>query len=249
MAIVGCAGAIDVRSIAWWEGSVTWASFTHKFDDFGGGEIPALSWIPEQMPVYAETGVVDSVDGFVMAFSPWAIQNLRFDESVGTALHGYDFDICMQAKAAGKKVVTASMRVVHHHSLNLISEAEGWIQAHMTLTEKWADQLPVVSDDWRLRARRAEAELAATRLAAGAGRLIWEQRLGQLEAWIDNVDNSISWKLTRPLRWFKRMLRGGRPDGPRPSLESAPLHSPQAGKSSSASAALTSSRENSGSPR
>ena len=30
VAIVGCAGAIGVRSIAWWEGSVTWAGFTHR---------------------------------------------------------------------------------------------------------------------------------------------------------------------------------------------------------------------------
>ena len=82
-AIVGCAGALDVRSIAWWEGSVTWASFTHRFDDYGGGEIPAMAWAPERMPVYAETGPVDSLDGFVMAFSPWAIANLRFDESIG----------------------------------------------------------------------------------------------------------------------------------------------------------------------
>jgi hypothetical protein len=249
VAIVGCAGALDVRSIAWWEGSVTWASFTHKFDDFGGGEFPALSWIPERMPVYAETGVVDSVDGFVMGFSPWAIQNLRFDESVGTALHGYDFDICMQAKDAGKKVVTAPMRVVHHHSLNLISETEGWIHAHMTLTEKWHESLPVVSEDWRLRARRAEAELAATRLAAGAGRLIWEQRLTQLEQWIEAIESSLSWRLTTPLRWLSRtLLRGGRPDGPRPSNESVPSHElPSSG--SSESAALTSSRENNGAPR
>src|SRR5262245_4649360 len=27
VAIVGCAGALGVRSIAWWEGAVTWASF------------------------------------------------------------------------------------------------------------------------------------------------------------------------------------------------------------------------------
>ena len=125
VAIVGCAGALDVRSIAWWEGSVTWASFTHKFDDHGGGEIAALSWIPEATPSFAETGPVDSVDGFVMAFSPWAIRNLRFDESIGTALHGYDFDVCMQAREAGKRVVTASMRVVHHHSLTPGQRARG----------------------------------------------------------------------------------------------------------------------------
>src|SRR5436305_13161092 len=31
VAIVGCAGARGVRSIAWWEGSVQWASFEHRF--------------------------------------------------------------------------------------------------------------------------------------------------------------------------------------------------------------------------
>jgi len=245
VAIVGCAGAIDVRSIAWWEGSVTWASFTHRFDDFGGGEIPALSWAPGSLPAYAETGVVDTVDGFVMAFSPWAIENLRFDESIGGVLHGYDFDICMQVKDSGRKVVTAPMRVVHHHSLNLLSEAEGWIEAHIKLTEKWHESLPVVSDDWRLRARRAEAELSATRLTAGAGRLIWEQRLGQLENLIDAIEGSLSWRLTRPLRWFNRLLRRGEEAPMMPSRAEVPDQT----LGSSASAARTSARENSGSPR
>ena len=45
-----------------------------------------------------------------MVLSPWAVRELRFDESLGK-LHGYDFDICMQARAAGKKVVTADFRV------------------------------------------------------------------------------------------------------------------------------------------
>jgi hypothetical protein len=250
VALVGCAGAVDVRSIAWWEGSVTWASFTHKFDDFGGGEIPALSWVPDKIPSFSQTGQVDSIDGFVMAFSPWAIQNLRFDEAIPGALHGYDFDICMQAKAAGKKVVTAPMRVIHHHSLNLVSQPESWINAHMTLAEKWQDQLPVVSEDWRLRARRAEAELSATRLVAGAGRLIWEQRLGQLERYNEQLENSFSYRVTRPLRWIARMLRGGkgRQSHPKPPPAiAAPHHS--VGSGSGSNAARTSAREKSGSPR
>ncbi len=43
----------------------------------------------------------------------------------------------MQAREAGKKVVTADFQVIHHHSLGLISEVEGWIEAHMKLAEKW----------------------------------------------------------------------------------------------------------------
>ena len=45
--VVGCVGAVGVRSIAWWEGSVTWASFTHRYRELGGGELPALSWDEE----------------------------------------------------------------------------------------------------------------------------------------------------------------------------------------------------------
>lgn len=215
VAIVGCAGAVDVRNIAWWEGSVRWASYTHRFDELGGGEIPALSWVPEHVPIYAELGEVDSIDGFVMAFSPWAIENLRFDESIGGGLHGYDFDISMQARAAGKKVVVADLKVIHHHSLKVISDEEGWIQAHMTLTEKWHDYLPVTTDDWRLRARRAEAELSASIVAQTSAGLIRDLSVKKLEEEIAGYENSISWRITKPLRWIASVLRGGRPKAKR----------------------------------
>ena len=54
----------------------------------------------EELPPYARTGEVDTVDGFVLALSPWAVRNVRFDESLGQ-LHGYDFDFCLQVRAAG----------------------------------------------------------------------------------------------------------------------------------------------------
>ena len=40
--VVGCVGAIDVRTIAWWEGSVALASFLHRYDEHGGGDLPGL---------------------------------------------------------------------------------------------------------------------------------------------------------------------------------------------------------------
>ena len=162
VAIVGCVGAVGVRSLAWWQGALRWAGLTHRYPEYGGGDFPGISWRPELAPSYAETGEVDSVDGFVMALSPWAVRNLRFDESLGK-LHGYDFDICMQARAAGKKVAAAEFRAIHHHSLELINDPETWVQTHIRLAEKWHDHLPETGADPVARALRAEAEAACAR--------------------------------------------------------------------------------------
>ena len=204
VAIVGCAGAVGVRGIAWWEGAVTWASFTHRYRELGGGEFPAGSWNTETPPSFTRTGEVDSIDGFVMAISPWAVRNLRFDESLGK-LHGYDFDFCMQARAAGKKVVTQDLRVVHHHSLELIENPEAWIEAYIRVAEKWDGRLPTADRgtvDWRQRALRAEAEAAAAKGEAVSAQMKYEA----IERVLDEVETSISWRLTAPLRGPRTLL-------------------------------------------
>jgi hypothetical protein len=159
VAIVGCVGAVGVRQPAWWKGTVSWAAFSHHYEEFGGGEFDSLSWRPEAGPSHLAPGEVDAIDGLVMVLSPWAVRELSFDESLGQ-LHGYDFDICMQARTAGKKVFTADFRVIHHRSLELISDPEQWIDAYIRLGEKWADHLPEPSGDPKERALRAEAEAA-----------------------------------------------------------------------------------------
>jgi len=164
--------AIDrVRSIAWWEGSVTWASFTHRYEELGGGELPGFAWNGAGMPAYARTGEVDTVDGFVLALAPWTVRNVRFDESLGQ-LHGYDFDFCLQVREQGRRVVTADFKVVHHHSLELASDLETWRAAHVRVAEKWDGRMPGVGTGggtWRQRARRGEAEAAAAEAQALAG--------------------------------------------------------------------------------
>jgi hypothetical protein len=207
VAIVGCAGALDVRSIAWWEGSVTWASFAHRYEEYGGGEVPGFSWRNDDLPPYARTGPVDSIDGFVMVLSPWALRELRFDETLG-ALHGYDLDICMQARTAGKKVVIADLKVVHHHSLKLIGDLEGWIQAHIAVGQKWESELAgVAADDreWKQRARRAEAEASAARLLGGLSDILHQAQSKELE----EIKTSRSWRLMSPARRLGRLLRRG----------------------------------------
>jgi hypothetical protein len=203
VAIIGCAGAIGVRSIAWWEGAVTWASFSHSYKEHGGGDFEAMTFVRGEEPSFAETGEVDSIDGFVMILSPWAVENLRFDETLGR-LHGYDFDICMQARAAGKKVMTADFRAKHHHSLTLISDPNAWVESYIRLAEKWDGKAEGADDRdyWRSRALRAEAEAACAK--GGAQSNMMEAQALQLE--LARVEASPSWRLTKPLRWLKSLF-------------------------------------------
>src|SRR4029077_3758738 len=120
-----------------WGGSADCASSLRRYEEHGGGEWPAFSWAWTDAPPYARTGEVDTLDGFLLALSPWAVRELRFDESLGQ-LHGYDFDLCLQARAAGRKVVTADFRAIHHHALEPFSDAEDWIAAHMGVAAKGA---------------------------------------------------------------------------------------------------------------
>jgi hypothetical protein len=210
--VVGCVGAIGVRSIAWWEGSVTWASFTHRYGELGGGELPGFAWNGSAMPAYARTGEVDTVDGFVLALSPWTVRNIRFDESLGP-LHGYDFDFCLQVRAAGRKVVTEDFKVVHHHSLELISDPETWIEAHMRVAEKWDGRMPHVGaagGGWKERARRAEAEAAATRALVVTAHMQSDAKVARLERELEEVRGSTSWRVTKPLRELNLLRRRGR---------------------------------------
>jgi hypothetical protein len=211
--VVGCVGAVGVRSIAWWEGSVTWGSFTHRYEELGGGDFPALSWKTDELPAFARTGEVDTVDGFVLALSPWTVRNVRFDESLGQ-LHGYDFDFCLQVRAAGRKVVTADFKVIHHHSLELVSDPETWVAAHMRVAQKWDGRMPeagAAGEDWEQRARRAEAEASLARTQAVAAMMQADARTTELERHLAEVTESNSWRLTAPLRRIGALRKARRP--------------------------------------
>jgi hypothetical protein len=204
--LVGSAGAVAVRSIAWWEGSVATASFVHRYEEHGGGDLPAFSWSWEEAPPYARLGEVETLDGFLLVLSPWTVRNIRFDESLG-ALHGYDLDFCLQVREAGRKVVTADLRAIHHHSLELVSSPDSWIEAHIRIAEKWDGRMPGVGGgvgSWKERARRAEAERDAAGLDARARSIKAEARIRDLEHAIDEATGSISWRITAPLRRVPR---------------------------------------------
>jgi Glycosyltransferase like family len=208
--VVGCVGSIGVRTIAWWEGSVTWASFIHRYTELGGGDFPSLTWNEADKPPYARLGEVDTVDGFVLGLSPWVVKNIRFDESLGQLLHGYDFDFCLQVRAAGRKVVTADFKVIHNHSLELASDLKHWSEAHIAVAEKWDGKMPGVGaggGSWKHRARRGEAEAAITRAAAFSTQMKIDARAAKHRRELAVMTDSLAWKLTAPLRMVTALRR------------------------------------------
>jgi hypothetical protein len=206
VALAGCAGATGVRNIAWWEASVTLASFVNRYEEHGGGDLPGFSWEWEEAPAYARTGEVETLDGFVLAFAPWAVRNVRFDEALGE-FHGYDLDYCLQVREAGRKVVTADFRAIHHRPLRMLPDAEPWIAAHIAVAEKWDGRMPGIGFEpggWRERTLRAEAERDMARAMAHSKALEAEARVRDAERAIAEIRGSISWRISAP---FRRLAR------------------------------------------
>lgn len=208
--VVGCVGAVGVRSIAWWEASVTCASFINRYDEHGGGDLPSFSWAWSDAPAYARMGEVETIDGFVMVLSPWVVRNIRFDEQLGS-FHGYDLDLCLQVRSAGRKVMTADFRAIHHRQLDMVPDPEQWIDAHIRLADKWDGRMGIGTGagTWRDRALRAEADTDAALLLAHMNSLESDARVTELERALNETSASASWRLTAPLRRL-RLSRSGR---------------------------------------
>jgi hypothetical protein len=198
VAVVGGAGATGVRSLAWWDGSVTAAPIVHRYEEHGGGELAAFGWAHPIAPPRE----VDAVDGTLLALSPWAVRNVRFDESLRHG-HGFDVDYCLQVRAAGRKVLTADLRTVLHRSLELVGDLDVWMEAHVQLSKKWDGRLSAAAADeagWKARARRAEAEREAARAISYSKALASDARALELERAMRAATETLSWRITAPLR-------------------------------------------------
>jgi hypothetical protein len=208
VAVAGCAGASGVRSIAWWEGRASVGDVILRYIDHGGGEQPAYPWLDPEPP----PRVVDTIDGCVMALSPWAVRNVRFDEALRYG-HGHDLDYCLQVRAVGRTVTTLATRVIIHRSLDLVEDWDTWLEAHMQLAAKWEGRpsweggQPLELADERMRARRAEAQAEAARSVSYARRLAIDAHVAELQRTVDEAAGSLSWRATRPLRQINRLRR------------------------------------------
>jgi hypothetical protein len=204
VAVAGCMGASDVRSIAWWEGRISRGPVRQRHHDHGAGEVDALGWAAPGAP----PATVDMVDGRLMALSPWAVRNLRFDEELSLGF-GYDLDFCLRARAAGRRVVTAPIAATLQHTLEVVPDRDLWVEGHIRFAEKWDGRMPgaEATEDWKARARRAEAERDAARAMGYSSTSLVDARIAPLERELEAMTGSRSWRVTRPLRALNRRLR------------------------------------------
>lgn len=209
VAIAGPVGASAVTSLAWWEGRLSRGRAIQRYTEHGGGDLPAYVW-SEPTPPPAE---VDALDGFMLVLSPWAVRNLRFDEGLLHG-HGFDLDLCLRARAAGRTVITFDAAIIFHRSLEFVSDQELWVEAHIAIARKWSGALDGAGAEpaggWHARARRAEAEREAARALAYSRRLANDARVEGLERELQALTDTPSWRLTRPLRQLNLWRRGRR---------------------------------------
>ncbi|MFN8201198.1 MAG: hypothetical protein U0S48_01445, partial [Solirubrobacteraceae bacterium] len=72
----------------------------------------------------------------LMALSPWAVRNLRFDQGTYSGFHAYDVDFCFAARAVGRKVVVADLPLMHHTKGGYGDKAV-WDAADAAFRAKW----------------------------------------------------------------------------------------------------------------
>lgn len=103
VALVGVAGGCSYNGLAWW----TAEPVGHQYVDTG------------LIDFGIREGDVDSLEGSFMAFGPWAVEHLRFDEEF-VGFHGYDH-IGERARRMGKVVRVVDLNTHHHTQLGFKS--------------------------------------------------------------------------------------------------------------------------------
>jgi hypothetical protein len=120
VAIVGAIGARGITSLCWWEGEMHGrAQETRGMVDHWDGPVD-----------------VDAVDGLLLVLSPWAVRTLRFDTDAFHGFHGYDIDICFQARAAGRRVVVEDFSLFHH-TKGGFGDMASFALTNATFRRKW----------------------------------------------------------------------------------------------------------------
>jgi hypothetical protein len=180
----------------------------HRYSEYGGGDLDGYGWARVGRP----PAEVEAVDGHLLVLSPWAARELRFDEHLHSGV-GFEVDFAARVRQAGRKVLAADVHVIHHRALDLVGDLDVWTDGHLALAEKWDGRLPGAPprpQDWKQRARLAEAEREAARAEAYSVFSRREAQLVPLERELTSMTETTGWKLTAPLRWLNALRRRAR---------------------------------------
>lgn len=123
VALVGVAGARrSAPTIAWWDCDPV----GHQLIDTG------------LIDFGTRAGEVTALEGSIIVMSRWAVANLRFDERYA-GFHGYDCDIVMQAREAGKTALVTDVDTHHHTNIGFKTDesAQSWRDADARFRDKW----------------------------------------------------------------------------------------------------------------
>lgn len=139
VALVSIEGGDGDRGTEWWACNPIGHQYLDTMViDFAGLIPGAESGPPERTKPRARAGDVEVLEGSLLAFSPWAIRRLRFDEKCPAAFHGYD-EVCFQAGKLGKRCVVVDVET-HHHTNGAYKGAQSiddWRAANEWSRKKW----------------------------------------------------------------------------------------------------------------
>jgi hypothetical protein len=142
VALAGPIGSQGVTGLAWWDGTgVGCAGTPHSVGEWVHGVAPA--------------GPVDALDGIVLCLSPWAARVLRFDPELAADFHGYDIDLCFQARHHGRRVEVVELAAWHEHR-PIFVEPDRWVRNELRFQQQWFEHRPVT-----LRRHRMQSPAAA----------------------------------------------------------------------------------------
>ena len=137
VAIVGTIGSVGVQGIDLVGARLRGGLLDPRADRRSGAVRDPLIGGSE-MSGSGSSGEVDMVDGYLLILSRWAINELRFDErDVGPGFHGYDADICFQARGGAARC-SPPVAVAHHrNSVSPTPYRDDWMRAQIAFRRKW----------------------------------------------------------------------------------------------------------------
>lgn len=81
---------------------------------------------------------VELVDGTLFVLSAWAARELRFDPDAGGSLDACAMDVCLQARAAGRRVIATDLRATLVEPLEQPADRSAGLRAAVAVRRRWA---------------------------------------------------------------------------------------------------------------